>query len=173
MLTDLRKRLIEFDKQTTEQRLVLEQLQNTRSDVECKLHATATYPVTVLTLPTEIAAEIFVHCLPFFGPWSKIPRVCKKSAPIIIFAVCHAWQDIAFATPKFWSKLAVRLDDIPHGVVSEPGLVESYIDQWLDRAGNCPLSLDLYLSGSAVCETSSTAGPIECNISVWILNPAI
>ncbi|KAJ7797307.1 hypothetical protein B0H14DRAFT_3157559 [Mycena olivaceomarginata] len=137
MSTDLRKRLMELNKQITEQRLVLEQLQHARLDVECELHATATYPV--LTLPTEITAEIFVHCLPFFGPWSTIPRVCKKWAPIILFAVCHAWHDIALTTPKLWSKLAVWLDDIPHGVVSEPGLVESYIDRWLDRAGNCPL----------------------------------
>jgi hypothetical protein len=105
----------------------------THSDVECELHATATYPV--LTLPTEITAEIFVHCLPFFGPWSTIPRVCKKSAPIILFAACHA---MPLPLPNSGQNWLFGSMIFP-SVVSEPGLVESYIDRWLDRAGNCPL----------------------------------
>ncbi|KAF8213998.1 hypothetical protein K438DRAFT_1802721 [Mycena galopus ATCC 62051] len=137
MSAQLRRRLAELDAQLVEQRCVLHKLQQTRSDVERELHATATFPV--LTLPTEITAEIFLCCYSIFDPLC-IPE-CKSSAPIVLTAVCHAWRDIALTTPELWSKLEVRFDDISAAVASKPGLVEGIIDRWLARAGNCPLSL--------------------------------
>ncbi|KAF8214025.1 hypothetical protein K438DRAFT_1802748 [Mycena galopus ATCC 62051] len=140
MSAPLRRRLAELDAQLVEQRRVLHKLQQTRSDVERELYATATFPV--LTLPTEITAEIFGRCLLVFAP-SCIPK-CESSAPIVLTGVCHAWRDIALATPKLWSKLEVRFSGIPDEVASRPGLVEGTIDRWLARAGNCPLSLKFH-----------------------------
>ncbi|KAJ7367176.1 hypothetical protein DFH08DRAFT_729665 [Mycena albidolilacea] len=116
--------------------LVLQDLKQTRSERE--LHATA-YPV--LTLPIEITTEIFLRCFLVFDPLC-IPQ-CTSSAAIILTGVCRAWRDIALATPILWSRLEVFFDLIATRVASEPFLVESFIDRWLSRAGNCPLSLCL------------------------------
>lgn len=86
----LRRRLAQLEVQIVAQRRVLEKLQQTRSDVESELHATATYPVS--KLPTEIAAEIFGHCVQVFDP-VLIPRIYKMSVPIILSAVCRTWRD--------------------------------------------------------------------------------
>ncbi|KAJ7804309.1 hypothetical protein B0H14DRAFT_2313182, partial [Mycena olivaceomarginata] len=112
--------------------------QQTRSDVESELHATATYPVS--KLPTEITAEIFDHCVQVFDPVS-IPHIYKTSAPIILSAVCRTWRDIALATPALWSYLHIRLDGLAIEVASEPGLMEGFVDRWLTRAGNRPLDI--------------------------------
>ncbi|KAJ7887498.1 hypothetical protein B0H14DRAFT_3127491 [Mycena olivaceomarginata] len=135
----LRKRLAELDAQIFEQERVLDQLRQTRSDVERELHATATYPI--LTLPTEITAEIFGHCLLVFGACT-IPHTYKRSAPIILSAVCRAWRDIALATPILWSELHIRFDELATDVVTNAGLVENSLNLWLARAGSRPLSLD-------------------------------
>ncbi|KAF8214047.1 hypothetical protein K438DRAFT_1956149 [Mycena galopus ATCC 62051] len=132
----LRRRLAELDTQIVEQMRVLHRLQQARSDVERELYATA-YPV--LTLPTEITAEIFLCCLPAFDPLC-IPK-SQSSAPIVLSSVCREWRDIALATPALWSTLEVRFDDIPTDIVSEPVLVEGIVDRWLSRASNRPLSL--------------------------------
>ncbi|KAF8214054.1 hypothetical protein K438DRAFT_2009160 [Mycena galopus ATCC 62051] len=134
----LRRRLADLDTKILEQRHVLHQLHQSRLDVERELHATATYPV--LTLPTEITAEIFLCCLPVFDPLC-IPNH-KSSAPIVLTAVCRQWRDIALATPVLWSKLQVRFDKIAPEIVLKPALVEEIIDRWLTRAGSRPLSLE-------------------------------
>ncbi|KAJ7368812.1 hypothetical protein DFH08DRAFT_832327 [Mycena albidolilacea] len=139
MSAHLRKRFAERDTEIVEQERVLDQLRQTRSDVERELHATATYPI--LTLPTEITAEIFGHCLLVFGVCS-IPRTYKRSAPIILSAVCRAWRDITLATPILWSELHVRFDELATGVVTTAGLIEDSLDLWLARAGSRSLSLD-------------------------------
>ncbi|KAF8214063.1 hypothetical protein K438DRAFT_1956164 [Mycena galopus ATCC 62051] len=138
MTTHLRRRLADLDTKILEQRQVLQQLHQTRSDVERELHATATYPV--LTLPTEITAEIFLCCLPVFDPLC-IPNH-KSSAPIVLTAVCRQWRDIALATPVLWSKLQVRFGKIAPEIVLKPTFIEGIIDRWLDRAGNRPLLLE-------------------------------
>ncbi|KAF7352327.1 F-box domain-containing protein [Mycena venus] len=133
---DLRRRLAGLDAQIEEQRRVLAELERNRAAVERELFATAVYPV--LTLPAEIPAEIFHHCLP---PVHDL-RSGEMAPPILrIMAVCRMWRDIAHATPTLWSTLRVPFDSILPDAAAVEGLVEGFIDHWLARAGNCPLSL--------------------------------
>ncbi|KAF8214038.1 hypothetical protein K438DRAFT_1956140 [Mycena galopus ATCC 62051] len=119
MSARLRRRLAELDAQIVNQRRVLDELQQTRSDVERELHATATYPI--LTLPTEITTENFL--------------------------ICREWRDIAIATPTLWSKLKVHFDDIAQDILLEPGLVEGMVDRWLAYAGTSLRSLEFRCRG--------------------------
>jgi hypothetical protein len=79
-------------------------------------------------LPADITVEIFDQCLQVFES-VLIPRAYKTTMPIILSAVCHAWRDIALATPALWSHLHIRLGDLAIEVASEPGLVEGFIDR--------------------------------------------
>ncbi|KAJ6515330.1 hypothetical protein C8R45DRAFT_956126 [Mycena sanguinolenta] len=133
MTSHLRRRLAELDAQIAEHRRVLQELEDARTAVERELNATV-YPV--LSLPPEIMAEIFIHCLPPFvnlGWWYEYGIV----APILFTRVCHAWRDIALATPVLWSTLTIIF---PHGPLSQR-LSSDFIYRWLARAGQCPLSI--------------------------------
>ncbi|KAJ7181106.1 hypothetical protein C8R46DRAFT_828947, partial [Mycena filopes] len=53
------------------------------------------YPI--LTIPFEITAVIFVHCLP-----DTPARPSSTMAPILLTRICRQWRDIAGSTPKLW-----------------------------------------------------------------------
>ncbi|KAJ7246579.1 hypothetical protein B0H12DRAFT_758542 [Mycena haematopus] len=119
MSATLRKRLEELDAQIVEQQRVLQDLQKNRFDVERDLHAIATF--VVLTLPTEITAEIFLCCLPLFDSLC-IPKI-NRSAGVVLAGVCQSWRNIAYSTPALWSELEVRFGGIAAKVFFETGVV--------------------------------------------------
>ncbi|KAF7338032.1 hypothetical protein MVEN_02027200 [Mycena venus] len=139
---DLRRRLMELEGEIAHQKRVLHDLEQARTATERELLATATFPA--LSLPPEVTAEVFLHCLPLLRGlgWGV-----ESTGPLILTSVCRAWRDITLATPVLWSSLALRFDDIPYDVVTNPGSMEDFIDRWLSRAGTCPLSLCFRISG--------------------------
>ncbi|KAJ7462095.1 hypothetical protein FB451DRAFT_478940 [Mycena latifolia] len=66
----------------------------------------------------------------------------KTCLPIIFLGVCRAWRDIALTTPRLWTTLCFQCsfyetpDEIPCG----PSEIEAFIDRWLSRAGQLPLT---------------------------------
>ncbi|KAJ7849815.1 hypothetical protein B0H14DRAFT_2764837 [Mycena olivaceomarginata] len=138
---DLRRRLTELDAKIAEHRQAAHQLEQARIALEHELHDTATFPV--LTLPVEITAKIFVHCLP---PVANLgwcyPSIdgYKNAAPIILTSVCHTWRNIALTTAALWSTVDVPFDILPPNLASQPTSGEDFIDKWLARAGQRPLS---------------------------------
>ncbi|KAJ7755847.1 hypothetical protein B0H16DRAFT_1417476, partial [Mycena metata] len=139
---DLRRRLVELDAQIIEQERVLRDLQQTRVAVERELRETATYPI--LTLPVEITTEIF-HQLPLEVGYKTGFYMDMDTAPVSLTAVCRSWRGIALSAPTLWSTMEICFDDIPSTVVAKPGMVESFINQWLGRSGECPLFLTFTL----------------------------
>ncbi|KAJ7044851.1 hypothetical protein C8F04DRAFT_598725 [Mycena alexandri] len=135
----LRRRLVELDAQILEQKRVLCDLKQTRVAVERELHESATYPI--VTLPVEITTEIF-HRIPLEVGY-KIGF--HTTAPVFLTAVCRSWRGIALSTPKLWSTMEIWFDNSPSTVIAKPGLVELFIDRWLGRSGECPLSLTFSL----------------------------
>ncbi|KAF7356979.1 F-box domain-containing protein [Mycena venus] len=136
--SDLRRRLLELDVQILEHKRALQELEQTRTAVEQELLATATFPVS--TLPSEITAEIFIHSSPpINSAHSFAPPLTV--APLSLMGVCRAWRDIVLATPTLWSTLLIAIHRIPDEMASKSDLVASFIEQWLARAGDCPLSL--------------------------------
>ncbi|KAF8182149.1 hypothetical protein K438DRAFT_1162483 [Mycena galopus ATCC 62051] len=136
---DLRRRLAELDEQIAEHRRVLHELEETRIAVERELFAS---PFPVLSLPAEVTAEIFIRCLPPFANlgWSRRIDEYENAAPVSLMRVCHAWRDIAIATSTLWSVLDVPFDIISASFASKQGCGEDFIDRWLARAGQRPLS---------------------------------
>ncbi|KAJ7131164.1 hypothetical protein C8R44DRAFT_592305, partial [Mycena epipterygia] len=54
------------------------------------------YPV--ITVPYEIIALIFVHCLPADGRVKPSPH----AAPLLLAQICSAWREIALRTRQLW-----------------------------------------------------------------------
>ncbi|KAF7352423.1 F-box domain-containing protein [Mycena venus] len=146
MFAHLRKRLAELDAQIVEQRRALAELEQTRSDVERELHATA-YPV--LTLPVEITTEIFLQCHLVLGRLC-FPNDYEGRNSTDLASVCSAWREIALATPILWSELVLRFHRMPSGLAppQRPGLMEGCIDRRLTRARGCPLTLHIECRGT-------------------------
>ncbi|KAJ7832821.1 hypothetical protein B0H13DRAFT_2111857 [Mycena leptocephala] len=71
-------------------------------------------PYPILTLPTEITAEIFARCLP---NEPAVPRT--DTAPLLLGRICSTWRTISLATPELWS----------------------FLKPWLSRAQSWPLTL--------------------------------
>ncbi|KAJ7742791.1 hypothetical protein B0H16DRAFT_1463876 [Mycena metata] len=88
------------------------------------------YPI--LTLPVEVTAEIFVHCLPerSFHPSGKV-------APLLLSGICRQWRDIACSTPKLWAVLGLNFS---RGLRPNFQLL---LLEWLRRARTARLSLRL------------------------------
>ncbi|KAJ6578678.1 hypothetical protein DFH09DRAFT_1148072 [Mycena vulgaris] len=87
-----------------------------------------TYPV--LTLPTEITTQIFVHCLP-----DSVSPPEIDAAPLLLGRICSGWRSIALGTPELWTSLKIARSDT----------AIELIETWLARAQNRPLSLALTL----------------------------
>ncbi|KAJ6562375.1 hypothetical protein B0H19DRAFT_96520 [Mycena capillaripes] len=86
------------------------------------------YKYPVLTLPSEIVSEIFLHFLPTYP---LCPPLMGIFSPTVLTHICHKWREIAVATPMLWR--AISLSKL------RPGIFEA----WLNRSGHCPLSFDL------------------------------
>ncbi|KAJ6486423.1 hypothetical protein C8R47DRAFT_1047444 [Mycena vitilis] len=140
VISKLRKLLEDLDAQIVEQKGVLTELEQSRNAAERDLYAAAVATSPVLTLPVEITAEIFEHSLP---PVDDSTWYRGRMLPLIVSYVCRAWRDIALATPKLWTTLRIPSNSTTDPGVVDPGHAEDLVDQWLARAGACPLSLIL------------------------------
>ncbi|KAJ6562372.1 hypothetical protein B0H19DRAFT_1144296 [Mycena capillaripes] len=86
------------------------------------------YKYPVLTLPSEIVSEIFLHFLPTYP---LCPPLTGLFSPTVLTHICHKWRQIAVATPMLWR--AISLSEL------RPDIFET----WLNRSGHCPLSIEL------------------------------
>ncbi|KAJ7651036.1 hypothetical protein FB45DRAFT_1050857 [Roridomyces roridus] len=100
----------------------------------------ADYKYPVLTLPTEVTSEIFTRCL---LPWPQRPEFKGPHSPSFLLRICRQWRDVALGTPELWSTM--RLDIKAHiGPRLRADQLRS-LKSWLQRSGDCPLSIDAIL----------------------------
>ncbi|KAJ7241696.1 hypothetical protein B0H12DRAFT_1236940 [Mycena haematopus] len=95
-----------------------------------------TYPV--LTMPNEIAAEIFCHFLPAYP---QCPPLLGIDAPTTLTRVCHSWREIALSTPILWRAMSLYISP-----ATAPGLLQSQLRcwlSWLTLSRSCLLSIRL------------------------------
>ncbi|KAJ7488399.1 hypothetical protein FB451DRAFT_1227202 [Mycena latifolia] len=103
-------------------------------------------------LPPEILQEIFIACL----PTSHNAIMHTAQAPLLLGRVCSAWRTISLSTAALWASVHVVLPYTGYQPPNEPGSDEEQptnlaISQWcrglkiwLERSGNCPLSVSLW-----------------------------
>jgi hypothetical protein len=134
LLDDLRTRLFQLDISIAQQERLLQELKEQRAAVQHQLNLFV-YP-TVLTLPHEITAEIFMWC-------SNDSQPDLSQAPLLLLRVCKAWRTLALSVPALWA----RLDQIECHTMLGPEKTENLITTWFSRAGALPLSLDITYDG--------------------------
>ncbi|KAJ7280828.1 hypothetical protein C8J57DRAFT_106544 [Mycena rebaudengoi] len=109
-----------------------------RQGLQTRLNA---YKYPILTLPTEITSEIFVHFLP---PYPERPPATGLSSPELFSQICRAWREIALRTPRLWRAIELRLP------TTSPTMALDLLRTWVSRSKNCPLSILLRSSGGMV-----------------------
>ncbi|KAJ7672388.1 hypothetical protein DFH06DRAFT_1363201 [Mycena polygramma] len=127
-------------------------LKQQKKSAEDRLDA---YIYPVLTLPNEIASEIFVHVLPAH---LEYPAPIGPLSPYLLCHICQKWRDIAFTTPGLWSAISLPMSKtmsfLPlRSTVSFQQQLR-LLKTWLKRSGSCLLSIEL--KGAAV-ESSQLA----------------
>ncbi|KAJ7125430.1 hypothetical protein C8R46DRAFT_863942, partial [Mycena filopes] len=85
------------------------------------------YPI--LSLPTEITAEILLCCCDTGVPSRPDP----SKGPLLVTQICGQWREVATHTPEIWRSLEFTTDYKP---------VE-LLELWLARSGDAPLNLML------------------------------
>ncbi|KAJ7122296.1 hypothetical protein C8R44DRAFT_590585, partial [Mycena epipterygia] len=53
------------------------------------------YPI--LTIPSELTSEIFLHCLP-----DEPVSASASTAPMLLGMVCREWRFVAHGDPRLW-----------------------------------------------------------------------
>jgi hypothetical protein len=96
-----------------------------------------------LTIPPEVTAEIFTHCLP-----TSISPPDIDTAPLLLDRICRGWRKIVRSSPGLWTSLKVDGIHIPVAL----------IETWLSRAQTMPLSLVLEVPDSE--ETQWDTAPV-------------
>ncbi|KAF8218138.1 hypothetical protein K438DRAFT_1796370 [Mycena galopus ATCC 62051] len=127
LVNELRQRLSELDSTISRHESIIEELKQQRADVVSQLEFVV-YPV--LTLPSEITAEIFKWC------YERGLRLLPSVAPLLLTRICHDWRELALSTPALWD----TIDEIEY---NDPLEDEEFLSTWFSRAGTRPLSLGI------------------------------
>jgi len=88
-------------------------------------------------IPTELLGEIFMHHLrarSLYVPYrrSRLTSMSSISSPVTISHVCARWRGVSLSMATLWSSIQVRRPDV---------YMIPIIRLWLQRAGDCPLSV--------------------------------
>ncbi|KAF8188253.1 hypothetical protein K438DRAFT_1972440 [Mycena galopus ATCC 62051] len=137
----LRNRLAEIDGQTADLQEKLLRLAAERKPIAEALQSVI-YPI--LTLPSEITAEVFIQYVdnPYIGGTDPIlfppdSDSTPGSSPLLLASVCRAWRDIALALRPIWSSIRLRTSE--HAIPS----TEKLLQCWLPRSGGHPLDISM------------------------------
>ncbi|KAJ7902503.1 hypothetical protein B0H14DRAFT_3707366 [Mycena olivaceomarginata] len=88
------------------------------------------YKYPVLTLPTEIVGEFFIHFLPIYP---TCPPLTGTLSPIILTHICREWREIALASPVLWRAVKISWNiDLAPTVLTRSGRspLSIHINEW-------------------------------------------
>ncbi|KAJ7596356.1 hypothetical protein C8J56DRAFT_849783 [Mycena floridula] len=137
--------LSRYDTRITQLRFTIDKLELERDNLHGSIKHGRALIAPIRRLPTEILTNIFEWCLepnpddchesdfPFANDFTE-PETLQIS---ILTAVCTVWRDVAIATGRFWSKLAVNTGSCTEGTARLVGLHGR-------RSNGLPLSLRIH-----------------------------
>jgi hypothetical protein len=75
-----------------------------RSEKSAAQERLDSYKYPVLTLPSEIVCNIFIHFLPIYP---TCPPLTGPLSPILLTHICGGWREIALALPVLWRAITM------------------------------------------------------------------
>ncbi|KAJ7306976.1 hypothetical protein DFH08DRAFT_513468 [Mycena albidolilacea] len=95
------------------------------------------YKYPVITLPSEMVSEIFIHCLPIYP---HPPPLIGVDSPTLLAQICRKWRDIALSTPALWRAIQLTSDSTTFLGMCKQGRIS---EVWMRRSASCPLSINI------------------------------
>ncbi|KAJ7252147.1 hypothetical protein B0H12DRAFT_962201, partial [Mycena haematopus] len=158
-------RLQDLDDRIADLQKAIDELTEERTSVKAYVDAHRALLSPARRLPLDMLQEIFVACLPTH-------RNCVMSAsepPVLLGRICSSWRTISLSTPCLWARLHIAEPSCPDLAMSlhvrEHKLAQrvEITKAWLERSGQCPLSISL--CGSP---RPNLAPPMYSNTSVLL-----
>ncbi|KAJ7778382.1 hypothetical protein B0H16DRAFT_1360355 [Mycena metata] len=156
LLVEPSLRLQRLNAKIAELQMALEKLAEERESLVVYMDGYKALISPLRRLPLDIIQEIFLACIPTH-------RNCVMSAseaPVLLGRICSSWRAIAYSTPRLWTQIHLVEPNRFYGV--DMPSVEAKAAQrfaatkmWLDRSGDCPLSISL-ICGIEDAEYTST-----------------
>ena len=124
-------------------------------------------------VPDDVLEEIFYQSLPA----DRNAPLDNKAAPLIFTRICRQWRQVAFASPRLWSTIHIRVLPKFHkwiipstDILSQERLPEKQdmlrataASEWLKRSGDLPLHISFVTTG--VVDQSSNHQVIDPYLS--------
>ncbi|KAJ7646562.1 hypothetical protein FB45DRAFT_998046 [Roridomyces roridus] len=134
-------RLKQLDDGIAELQTALGKLKQERDDLGTFVNAHKALISPVRRLPLDIVQEIFVACL----PTHRNCVMTAKEAPVLLGRICSAWRAISLSTPRLWASLHVVEPTHRHRHILNDKVTQrlEVVKTWLDRSGQCPLSISV------------------------------
>ncbi|KAJ7140958.1 hypothetical protein C8R44DRAFT_866628 [Mycena epipterygia] len=101
----------------------------------------------VSKLPVELLGEIFSWTLGDWGAMTDDPSRLVLE-PLIISHVCGHWRSVSLSIPMLWATIWIDRPKASH---------LSMVKLWLERSGNCPLSINLRQTDPKSCLSFPTS----------------
>ncbi|KDR75616.1 hypothetical protein GALMADRAFT_226243 [Galerina marginata CBS 339.88] len=130
------KDLAKVEKRVLETVAVLADLEKTRQSLRARVNRV--HASLIQRVPLEIAAIIFEYSVADYEEDSDLWRNHRSPYKRIKLGhICRSWREIAWSTPTLWNTISIK---IRHRF-EKPNM--TMWQEWLDRSGNLPLSIDL------------------------------
>ncbi|KAF9472673.1 hypothetical protein BDN70DRAFT_925572 [Pholiota conissans] len=145
------RKLAELD---AKYRTVIAELRIERSKL--KEEVNRNHSKLIQRFPPEILSHVFKLCLPedpmnieFWG--DRVVDNYTICTPLILSGACRWWRSVAYSTPQLWSTILIPFfhkdtDSYDRDITDTfpPLPLPIVVKQWLDRAGNLPLSINVF-----------------------------
>ncbi|KAF9023962.1 hypothetical protein BDZ89DRAFT_892265, partial [Hymenopellis radicata] len=83
-------------------RELLENLLSARQQAQSRLEDTKSLLHPMRSIPNEILAEIFGHCVLKAYSAEDPDALNPKGAPWLLTRVCHRWRELTINLPELW-----------------------------------------------------------------------
>ena len=136
---------LELENFDREAQAILERLSENRRRILEKINQR--HDPFIQHLPLELASQVFHFCIPPWDPdedpcfisllWSRSKQRYITPFNIVLGAICRAWRQVAWSTPKLWSTLPIALHR------RGDRKYEELVLEWLGRSAQTPLDVFL------------------------------
>ncbi|KAJ7162234.1 hypothetical protein C8R46DRAFT_1103955 [Mycena filopes] len=141
------QRLKELDDEIAGLHRKIDELAEERDKLGAYVEAHRALTSPLRRLPLDIIEEIFLACM----PTSRNCVMSAQEAPVLLGRICSSWRSISRSSPRLWASLHIVEPTRPYSPHrSLPSFFEFKVEQrlevakaWLQRSGNCPLSISL------------------------------
>ncbi|KAF9016227.1 hypothetical protein BDZ89DRAFT_899818, partial [Hymenopellis radicata] len=99
---DTRTAVEDLDLKIVQAQELLENLLSARQQAQSRLEDAKSILHPMRSIPSELLAEIFHHCIPKTYRLRELDALDPRGAPWLFSEVCRRWRELVLNTPQLW-----------------------------------------------------------------------